>query len=117
MAKILCYGEEARHALERGVIAGAAETVLAGASLLKNSIGIFGVLAVLAACLVPFLRLGVQYLLYKAAAFVAGTVASPPLVKLIESLGSAFGLVLGMAGSCALALLVSILSSLMVVSV
>lgn len=100
-----------------GVIAGAAETVLAGASLLKNSIGIFGVLAVLAACLVPFLRLGLQYLLYKAAAFVAGTVASPPLVKLIDSLGSAFGLVLGMAGSCALALLVSILSSLMVVNI
>ena len=24
MAKLLCYGEEARHALERGVIAGAA---------------------------------------------------------------------------------------------
>ena len=100
-----------------GVIAGAAETVLAGASLLKNSIGIFGVLAVLAACLVPFLRLGLQYLLYKAAAFAAGTVAPPPLVKLIDSLGSAFGLVLGMMGSCALALLVSILSSILVVSV
>ena len=97
------------------VIAGAAETVLSGAAVLKNSIGIFGVLAVLGTCAVPFLRLGVQYLLYKVAAFAAGTVSSPPLVRLVESLGSAFGLVLGMVGSCALLLTVSVLSSLLVV--
>lgn len=98
------------------VIAGAAETVLSGAAVLKNSIGIFGVLAVLGTCAVPFLRLAVQYLLYKVAAFAAGTVSSPPLVKLVDSIGSAFGLILGMVGSCALLLTISVLSSLLVVS-
>ena len=99
------------------VIAGAAETVLSGAATLKNSIGIFGVLAVLGTCAVPFLRIGMQYLLYKLAAFAAGTVSSPPLVKLVDSLGSAFGLILGMVGSCALLLTVAVLSSLLVVSI
>lgn len=99
------------------VIAGAAETVLSGAAVLKNSIGIFGVLAVLGTCAIPFLRLGVQYLLYKVAAFAAGTVSSQPLVKLVDRLGSAFGLILGMVGSCALLLTVAVLSSLLVVNV
>ena len=99
------------------VLAGAAETMLAGAGAVKNTIGIFGVLAIAAICLPPFLRLAVQYLLYKLAAFVASTVASPALVKLIDSLGSAFGLVLGMAGSCGLLLAISVLSSILAVSV
>ena len=99
------------------VLAGAAETLLAGAGAVKNTIGIFGVLAILAICLPPFLRLAVQYLLYKLAAFAASTAASPALVKLIDSLGSAFGLVLGMAGSCGLLLAVSVLSSILAVSV
>ena len=99
-----------------GVIAGAAETVLSSAAVLKNSIGVFGVLAVLGTCAVPFLRLGIQYLLYKAAAFAAGTVASPPLAKLVDRLGRAFGMILGMTGSCALLLTVSVLSSLLAVT-
>ena len=96
-------------------VSGTAETVLAGAAVLKNSIGVFGLLVILATCLVPFLRLGVQYLLYKLTAFAASTVASPPLVKLIDGLAGAFGLILGMTGSCAMLLLISLISSLLAV--
>lgn len=93
-----------------GIIADAAETVLAGAGLLKNTIGIFGVLAVIAVCVYPFLQLGIQYLLYKVTAFLASAVGAPGICKLIDGLGSAFGLVLGMTGACAVLLLVSVLS-------
>lgn len=93
-----------------GIISDASETVLAGAGMLKNTIGIFGTLAILAACAYPFLQLGIQYLIYKLTAFLAGAVGAPGLCKLIDSLGGAFGLVLGMTGSCAVLLLVSVLS-------
>ncbi|MEG1658162.1 MAG: stage III sporulation protein AE [Oscillibacter sp.] len=93
------------------IISEATETVLAGAGMLKNTIGIFGTLAILAACAYPFLQLGIQYLLYKLTAFLADTVGAPSLCKLINGLAGAFGLVLGMAGSCALLLLISVLSS------
>ena len=73
------------------------------------------VLAVLATCLTPFLHLAVQYLVYKLTAFLAGTAGSGVLVELIDALGGAFGLVLGMVGSCALLLLISITSSVSVV--
>ncbi|WP_298029784.1 stage III sporulation protein AE [uncultured Dysosmobacter sp.] len=94
-----------------GVISEAAETVLAGAGMLKSTVGLFGMLAILAACAYPFLQLGIQYLLYKLTAALAAVVGAPGLCKLIDGLGGAFGLVLGMTGSCALVLLISIISS------
>lgn len=93
------------------ILSEASETVMAGAGVLKGAIGIFGTLAVLSICILPFLQLGIQYLLYKLTAFLAGTVGAEKLCRLIEALGSAFGLVLGMTGAGALVLLVSILSS------
>ena len=74
-------------------------------------------LAVLATCLTPFLQMAVQYLLYKVTAFLAATAGNGVLVELIDALGGAFGLVLGMVGSCALLLLISITSSVSVVIV
>ncbi len=94
-----------------GILAEISETVLAGAGVLRNTVGIFGMLAVLAACAYPFLQLGIQYLIYKLTAFLAGAVGAPGLNRLIDGLGGAFGLVLGMTGSCAALLLVSILAS------
>ena len=99
-----------------GIIAEASETVLAGAGMLKNTVGVFGTLVILASCAYPFLQLGIQYLLYKLTAFLAGAVGAPGLCKLIDGLGGAFGLVLGMTGSCAVLLLVSVLSSVAAVT-
>lgn len=97
-----------------GIISEATGSVLAGASVLKSSIGIFGTLAVLAVCLTPFLSLGFQYLLYKLAALFTG-VLGKTLSGYINALSSAFGLLLGMTGTCALLLLISISSSASVV--
>ena len=83
---------------------------------MKAAAGVLGMLAVLALCLTPFLRLGVQYLLYQGAAMVAATVGQKQLIRLIAMLGDAFGLVLAMTGASALLLLVSIVSSLTAVT-
>ena len=98
------------------ILSEASETVLAGAGMLKNTIGVFGMLGILALCAHPFLHLGVQYLLYKLTAFLAAAVGAPSLCKLIDGLGGAFGLILGMTGSCALLLLISVLSSVAAVT-
>ena len=68
-------------------------------------------LVVLAICLTPFLQLALHYMTYKGAAALTGTVAGPRLSGLMDSLGGAFGLILGMTGSCALVLLFSIVSA------
>lgn len=94
----------------------ASDTLLASASILKNSAGIFGMLAVLALCLAPFLQVGVQYLLMKVTAAVSGTVGSKPHVKLVKHISTAMGYLLGMTGACALMLLISAVCFLKVVS-
>ena len=98
------------------ILADAADTVLAGAGAVRNTVGVAGLLAVLAVCLLPLVRLGAQYLVYKAAAFLAGVLGAERLTGLIDALGGAFGLIFGMTGACGLLLLISISSALGVVT-
>ena len=98
-----------------GIISDAAETVLAGAAMLRNSIGIFGTVTILGLCLVPFLRLAVHYLSYKLAAALSATVSDSRIGGLIEHLAGAFGLILAMAASSAVLQLFAIISALGVV--
>ena len=93
-----------------GILADAAESVLAGAGLLKGMAGTAGTLALLGACLLPFLRLGCHYLLYQGASLVAAAAGPEKLTKLIARLGDAFALVLAMTGAAAAALMISLLS-------
>ena len=94
------------------VISDTAETLLAGASVLRNAAGIFGMLAVSGVCVVPFLNLGAHYLMYRFTAALAATVSGDGrLTGLIEALGSAFGLILAMTGSCATLLIVAMISA------
>jgi stage III sporulation protein AE len=97
------------------IIADASETVLAGASILRNAVGIFGLLAVAGTCLLPFLRLGVNYLLYKAAAGLSGAVAEGRISKLVNAVSTAFGLMMGLVGATAMMLFISIISVIKVV--
>lgn len=100
-----------------GILADAAETVLAGAGILRNAVGVFGMLTVLGMCVAPFLQLGIHYLVYKAAAALTATVSSGRVAGLIDSIGGAFGLVLGMTGASALLMLISMVSAISVVTV
>ena len=100
-----------------GLLSAAAETVMSGAGILKNTVGIFGVLAILAMTLWPFLRLGAQDLCFKLTAFLASALVSPSLSALVETLAGGFALVLAVAGSCAAVLMVSIISSLLMVTI
>ena len=98
------------------ILADASETVLVGAGILRGTVGATGMLVVLAICVTPFLHLAVQYLIYKGSAALCATVAQPELARLIDAIGSAFGLVLGMTGAAALILLVSVVSAILAVT-
>ncbi len=87
-----------------GVISDATETMLSGAAVLRGSIGVFGMLCVTAICIVPFLRAGASYLCYKAGAAVLSPLCSGNLRRLLEGVGTGFGLLLGMLGACCMIL-------------
>lgn len=95
-----------------GVLSDAAETVLASAAILRNAIGVFGALVILGMCLAPFLQMGIHYLVYKLTAMLAGTVADGKVAELIDNIGGAFALELGMVASCGMLLLFGVISCL-----
>ena len=98
-----------------GILAETAETVFGAAHSLRAAIGAAGIFGVLLVSLSPLVRLGVQLLLYKAAAFVSAAAGVKPLERLLEQLGDAFGLVFAMTAACAMVLLVSLLVSISMV--
>lgn len=90
-----------------GMISDASETLLASAGVLKNSVGVFGMLAVLAIALTPFLRVAAHYLLLRLTTAVGGAVALKPHVTLLEQLTTAMGFLLAMCAACCLLLLMA----------
>ncbi len=98
------------------ILADASETVLAGAGILRGTVGAAGMLVVLAICLTPFFRLALQYLAYKLTAALCALAAQPRLSQLIDAIGGAVGLTLGMTGAAALVLLVSLVSAVSAVT-
>lgn len=83
-----------------GIISDAAESMLAGAAVIKNTVGVFGMLCVAATCLIPFLKVGINYLLFKAGAAVMSPICGASLSKLLSGISDSFGLMLGMLGTC-----------------
>lgn len=90
-----------------GILSDASEAVLVSAGVVKNAAGIYGILAILAVCLGPFLRIGVHYLLLKLTAAVCSVFSTNRLTDLIQDFSSAMGMLLAMTGSECLLLLVS----------
>lgn len=98
-----------------GIISDAAESMLAGMSAVKNTVGILGMLGVAAICIAPFLQVGINYLLFKAGTAALSPICSPPLEKLMSGLGDSFGLMLGMLGTCSAVLFFELVFSIIMV--
>ena len=98
------------------IVSDTAETLVAGAGMLRNAIGVFGFLAVAAICLTPFITLGVHYLVYKGTAALTQAFADKRMAELISEIGAAFGMMLALVGAGGIMLFLSVISSMKAVS-
>ena len=78
--------------------------------LVDKFVRLLGCSALAAVLLLPFLRAGLQYLLFKGAAGITAGLADKRLHKLLERLGEAMAMLLACIGSCGLMLFLSIYS-------
>ena len=92
------------------MVAGASESLAAGAGVIRNSIGIFGMGAVIAVCATPFLVIGLRYLVFKAVASVVSVIAGERLGGFVDGIGQAYGMLLGLVGITAMFMFISIFS-------
>lgn len=90
------------------ILSDASEAVLVSAGLVKSTVGIGGMLAVIAITIVPFLQIGLQYLLLKLTAAVCGLISHKTIADLIEDFSGAMGLLLGMTGAVCMMFLISL---------
>lgn len=90
-----------------GILSDASETVLVSAGLVKNAAGIYGLLAILAVTIGPFMKIGLHYLLLKASAAVCGVFGSKKITEIIQDFSTAMGLLLAMTGTVCLLLMIS----------
>lgn len=91
-----------------GIISDASETILVSAGVMKNTVGIYGLLAVTAVWIGPFLQIGLQYVLLKLTAATGTVIAGKGGSSLLKDLCSAMGFLLAMTGAVCLMLLISI---------
>ncbi len=90
-----------------GILSDTSEAILVGAGVVKNTAGVYGLVAIIAIVIEPFLRIGIQYLLLKLTAAICGVFAEPKQCELIQDFSTAMGCVLAMIGTVTLMLAVS----------
>lgn len=91
-----------------GILSDASDSVLASAGITKSAAGVYGLLAVGALAVEPFLKIGAQYLMLKMTAAVCGVFAPKETAGLINNFSSAMGFLLALTGSVCLMLLISV---------
>lgn len=89
-----------------GILSDASESVLVSMGILKNTAGIYGILAVLALFMGPFVKVGVQYLLLKGSAALCSLFGDKRISSLVGDFSTAMGLLVAMvAAGCVLILI------------
>ena len=89
------------------ILSDASEAVLVSAGMMKNAVGIYGLLAVIALWIGPFVRIGLQYLMLKITGGIVQMFAPKQVAELILDFSGAMGLVLAMTGTVCLLFLIS----------
>ena len=89
------------------ILSDASEAVLVSAGVMKNAVGVYGLLVVIALWIGPFLQIGVQYLMLKITAGVSEMFGTKQMAALMKDFSSAMGLVLAMTGTVCLIFLIS----------
>lgn len=88
-------------------ISGAGESILAGAQMLKNTAGVFGMLALISIGIAPFLEIGIHYLALKLGTAVGGAFGKDGCGKMVQRISEAMGFMLAICGCGILMALVS----------
>lgn len=90
-----------------GIISDASEAMLVSAGVLKNSAGIYGILAFISILIGPFIKIGMQYLALKLTGALCNIFSVPQCTGIIQDFTTAMGLLLSMTGTVCLLQLIS----------
>ena len=88
------------------ILGDAVDTVIGCTSILKNAVGIVGVVVILGICVTPIIKLTLLTITYHIGAAVCQPIADGKIVKLLEQMGDTFKIFLAIMCSVSVMLIV-----------
>lgn len=90
------------------ILGDAVDSVLGCSSILKNAVGVVGIIIVIGICIAPILKLAILMIMYKATAALAQPIADEKVVGVVEQMSDTFKVLLAILCSIAVMLIVGI---------
>ena len=90
------------------VLGDVVDSVLGCGIILKNAIGLIGVIIVIGICITPIIKIATMCIMYSLASAVVQPIADDKIVKVLDEMGGVFKLLLGILCSLSVMLIVGI---------
>ena len=84
------------------------DTVIGCASILKNAVGMVGVIIIIGICIGPVLKLASLTIIYHLGAALCQPIADEKIVKLLEQMGGTFKILLAITCSVSVMLMIGV---------
>lgn len=94
------------------ILGDAVDTVLGCGIILKNAIGVIGVIIIIGICIMPILKIAILTVSYKILASVSEPIADAKIVKLLEQIGDIFKVLLAIL--CSISVMVIVGTTLVI---
>ena len=90
------------------VLGDSIDTVIGCASILKNAVGLVGVIIIIGICITPIIKLATLTIIYHLGAALCQPIADEKIVKLLEQMGGSFKILLAITCSVSVMLIIGI---------
>ena len=88
------------------ILGDAVDTVLGAGILLKNAVGLIGVIVVIGICIIPILKLGILTIAYKVLSAICEPIADKNITSLLDQIGDVYKIFLAILCSISVMLIV-----------
>lgn len=90
------------------ILGDAVDAVIGCSSILKNALGIIGVVVIIGICIAPIIKLTILMIIYYLGAAVCQPIADEKIIKLLEQMGDAFKTLLAILSSISVMLIIGV---------
>lgn len=90
------------------ILGDAVDTVIGCSSILKNALGVVGVVVIIAICVKPIIKLVILMTMYYLGASLCQPIADGKIIKLLDQMGDTFKLLLGILCSVSVMLIIGV---------
>lgn len=90
------------------IISDASETILVSTGIVKNATGIYGALVIISMWLIPFIKIGSQYLVLKITEGISSLYADKQTASIVKHFCTAMGFILAILSTISLLFLISL---------